>query len=142
MATVGQQPRSDHHRMTDFDEEQLGRVAWEVRERARVHGPTRVGAAAITASGQVFVGCNVEHRFRSHDVHAEVNALTSMVAAGAGPAVAVVIAAERERFTPCGSCLDWIFEVGGPSCLVGSQPQQGAPIAWLRADELMPHYPY
>ena len=127
--------------MSPRDEERLGEIAWQVRERARVHGPTRVGAVAMAGDGQLFAGCNVEHRFRSHDVHAEVNALTSMVAAGAGPAVALLIAAERERFTPCGSCLDWIFEVGGPECLVGFQPRPRGSVIWLRADELMPHYP-
>ena len=41
-----------------------------------------------------------------------------MVAAGDGHAVTVFIAAERERFTPCGACLDWIFELGGAECVV------------------------
>ncbi len=120
----------------------LGDAAWEVREHARVHGPTRVGAAALTAEGAIFVGCNVEHRFRSHDVHAEVNALTCMVAGGGTQAVAVLVAAERDRFTPCGSCLDWIFELGGAGCMVAFQPKRDARIEALRADELMPHYPY
>lgn len=120
----------------------LGEHAWRARENARVHGTTRVGAAALSEQGGIHAGCNVEHIFRSHDVHAEVNALTNMVAAGEGPAVAVVVAAERERFTPCGSCLDWIFELGSPGTLVGFQPQPDAKIEVLRADELMPHYPY
>jgi hypothetical protein len=33
---------------------------------------------------------------------AEVNALTTMAAAGDGPATAVLVAGERERFMPCG----------------------------------------
>jgi len=119
----------------------LGQAAWQVREHARAHGPTRVGAAVLTTEGMIFIGCNVEHRFRSHDVHAEVNALTSMVAAGGTTAVAVLVAAERDRFTPCGSCLDWIFELGGAGCLVAFQPRPEASIVALRADELMPHYP-
>lgn len=119
----------------------LGEAAWAVREHARVHGPTRVGAAVLTDDGDVHVGCNVEHTFRSHDVHAEVNALTNMVVSGGGRAVAVLIAAERDRFTPCGSCLDWIFELGGADCLVAFQPRPGAPVNVLRADQLMPHYP-
>jgi cytidine deaminase len=120
----------------------LGQAAWTAREHARVHGPTRVGAAVLDSEGGIFIGCNVEHRFRSHDVHAEVNALTTLVAAGGGVAVAVLIAAERDRFTPCGSCLDWIFELGGPECLVAFQPRPGGEVKALRADELMPHYPH
>ena len=116
-------------------------AAWSVRERARVHGKTRVGAAVLSEQGNVHVGCNVEHLFRSHDVHAEVNALTSMAAAGEGPAIGVLIAAERTRFTPCGGCLDWIFELGGPETLVAFQADPGGTAVILRADELMPHYP-
>ncbi|ART68174.1 hypothetical protein BTO20_05855 [Mycobacterium dioxanotrophicus] len=119
----------------------LSDAAWGARENAHLHGKTAVGAAALSAQGNMYSGCNVEHRFRAHDVHAEVNALTSMTAAGDGPAVAIVIAAARERFTPCGSCLDWIFELGGPDCLVSFQGQPGGPVETLRADELMPHYP-
>lgn len=95
----------------------------------------------LSAEGGVFSGCNVEHRFRSHDVHAEVNALTTMIAAGHSSARAVLIAAERNRFTPCGACLDWIFELGGDDCIVAFQGKRGAPVDALTAAELMPHYP-
>src|SRR3712207_8762813 len=61
------------------------------------HGPTRVGAAVLGADGGIYAGCNVEHKFRSHDVHAEVNALTSLVAGGGNSAVAVLVVAERDR---------------------------------------------
>lgn len=121
---------------------ELADRAWAVRENARAHGPTRVGAAVLASDGSVFTGCNVEHRFRSHDVHAEVNALSGMVAAGRSDARAIVIAAERDHFTPCGACLDWIFELGGPNCLVAFQRVPGGEVAALRADELMPYYPY
>ena len=119
----------------------LSRAAWSVMENARVHGKTKVGAAVMSAQGQIFEGCNVEHRFRSHDVHAEVNALTTMASVGHGPAIAILIASRRERFTPCGGCLDWIFELAGPECLVAFQGQPGDSRLELRARELMPHYP-
>lgn len=121
--------------------EALAEAAWAVRDRAHVHGKTKVGAAVLSSDGGIFAGCNVEHRFRSHDVHAEVNALTTMVAAGHSEALAVVIASQRDRFTPCGACLDWIFELGGPGCLVAFQHAPGAAIEALPADQLMPHYP-
>jgi cytidine deaminase len=120
---------------------QLAPLAWDVRARARVIGPTRVGCAVMASDGSIYVGCNVEHRFRSHDVHAEVNAITSMIANGQQKLVAVVIAAERERFTPCGACMDWIFEFGGGQCLVAFQAQRGGPLDTYRAEELMPFYP-
>lgn len=119
----------------------LAAEAWKARDNARVHGPTKVGAAVLTTDGRIFTGCNIEHRYRSHDIHAEVNALTTMAAAGGGTALGVVIAAARDRFTPCGACLDWIFELGGPDCSVSFQGQPGGAIETFRADELMPHYP-
>ena len=85
--------------------EQLGRAAWAVRDKARVIGPTKVGCAVMSREGVVWTGCNVEHRFRSHDIHAEVCALSSLVAGGDTLAVALVVAATRVQFTPCGSCL-------------------------------------
>ncbi len=127
---------------SDFQWVLLGEAAWRVREQARILGKTKVGAAVLAGDSRIHVGCNVEHRFRAHDVHAEVNALSTLVAAGDGyPAIAIVIAAERERFTPCGCCMDWIFELGGPGCLVAFQGQPDGPMEVLRADELMPHYP-
>ena len=38
---------------------------------------------------------------------------------------AIVIVADRTKFTPCGGCLDWIFEFGGPACKVGYQTKKG-----------------
>ena len=121
--------------------DQLVDFAWDVRERAHVVGKTKVGCAAMSADGEIFVGCNVEHVFRCHDVHAEVNAITSMVAGGATKLAIIVIAAERERFTPCGGCLDWIFQFGGDNCLVVSQALRGGKFFKARARELMPFYP-
>ena len=66
-----------------------------------------------------------------------------MTAAVDGPAVAILVAAQRDRFTPCRSCLNWIFELGGPATFVAFQGDQDfGEIDVLRADELMPHYPY
>lgn len=101
-----------------------------------------MGAAALADDGRVFAGCNIEHRFRSHDIHAEPNVLATLVAAGATACRAVLIAAERDNFTPCGSCMDWVMEIGGPECLVGFQREPGGIVAWREARELMPYYPH
>ena len=118
----------------------LAEVAWNVREHAFVIGPTRVGCAVLAGDGRVFSGCNIEHKFRSHDVHAEVNAITSMVAAGARQLIAVVVVAEREQFTPCGACMDWIMQFCD-DCLVAFQSGPNANFLTYSARELMPHYP-
>jgi Cytidine deaminase len=120
----------------------LGEAAWGARSKARLYGPTAVGCAALADDGNTYVGCNIEHRYRAHDVHAEVNAISSLVAGGAARLVAIVIAAERSKFTPCGSCMDWIFELGGPGVLVRNETAPGVPGLDLTAAELMPHYPH
>ena len=33
-----------------------------------------------------------------------------MISAGKKKLDAILVVAERDKFTPCGSCLDWIFE--------------------------------
>jgi cytidine deaminase len=116
--------------------------AWQARANARVLGATKVGCAVVDETGLlVATGCNVEHRFRSHDIHAETNALSSLVTAGGTGLGAVVIAAERSRFSPCGACLDWIFELGGSRCLVGWQSTPAGEIIVVTASDLMPYYP-
>jgi cytidine deaminase len=120
----------------------LGEAAWKARQFARIYGTTKVGCAVEADDGRVFVGCNVEHRFRSHDVHAEVAALAALVSAGAQRAIRLFIAAERSQFTPCGSCLDWIFEIGGETCVVFSQSIPNGPTTAYTAEELMPFYPH
>lgn len=120
----------------------LSPYAWEVRENAHIIGNTRVGCALLTATNRVYSGCNVEHRFRSHDIHAEVNAISSMIAAGDEEIAYLLVTAERERFTPCGACMDWIMEFTGNPCFVGFQGVPDGPLTVYTADELMPYYPH
>lgn len=128
----------------NLDPERLAELtsgAWKVRARSRIIGNTAVGCAVLDEHGRVFVGCNIEHRFRSHDIHAETSALSALVSGGGSRPVALLIAAERERFTPCGACLDWIFELGGPDCLVLTQRSADDEPRAYRAESLMPYYP-
>jgi cytidine deaminase len=70
-----------------------------------------------------------------------VNAITSMVAMGKRRAVALVVASERDHFTPCGACMDWIMQFGGGECAIGvSSNRTNLPI-WYSANSLMPFYP-
>ncbi len=118
----------------------LSQAAWAARDNAHLHGKTAVGCAVLATDGNRYMGCNVEHRYRCHDIHAEMNTLSAMVAHGGGRAVVVLIAAVREKFTPCGSCLDWIFELGGSDCVVVAESAPGLRTSYTAA-ELMPHYP-
>ena len=119
----------------------MSKKAWKSQKNAKVVGTTRVGAAALSSGGEVFVGCNVEHRFRSHDIHAEVSAISSLVSSGEKELKAILVVAERDNFTPCGGCMDWIYELGGPDCIVGFQNAMNSTIKKYLAKDLMPYYP-
>lgn len=129
--------------ITEVERSKLLNAAWLVRERAHVIGPTRVGCAVLASNSELFVGCNVEHRFRSHDVHAEVNAIGNMISQiGTSEIRALAVAAEREHFTPCGSCMDWILQFAAEDCLVFAQSKVDGPVKTYKVSELMPYYPY
>ena len=127
-------------KIDDSTWKKLSVSAWKYRENARILGKTMVGAAVIS-KGNMFGGCNIEHKFRSHDIHAEISAISSMISSGFKQLDAIIIVSERDKFTPCGGCLDWIFEFGGPKCLVGYQTKKDGKITIFSADKLMPHYP-
>ena len=123
----------------------LGVEAWDARGNARLTptGRTKVGAVvANTRDDLIFKGCNIEHSFRSHDIHAEPCAISSLIAAGYKTFDTILIVAERDRFTPCGSCMDWIMEIGGPKVQVMFQGKPGGDISVYSAEELMPQYPF
>jgi len=119
---------------------ELADSAWNFRKNARVLGKTKVGAAVLS-KGKIIGGCNIEHKFRSHDIHAEISAISAMISSGNKKLDAIIVVAERTKFTPCGSCLDWIFEFGGSNCLVAYQTKKNGKITIFQAKELMPHYP-
>lgn len=94
-----------------------------VSVRANAHAPYsrfQVGAAIRTASGQVFVGCNVENVAYPEGTCAEAGAIAAMVAAGAkGPInEALVIADSPRPVTPCGGCRQRLSEFGGPDMVL------------------------
>ncbi len=127
-------------KITDSIWKDLANHAWKYRKNARILGKTKVGAAVLSKD-KIFGGCNIEHKFRSHDIHAEISAISHMVSSGSKKLDAILVVAERTKFTPCGGCLDWIFEFGGPKCLVGYQTKKDGKITIFKAEELMPHYP-
>jgi cytidine deaminase len=119
--------------------QEMSTRAWQVRENS--NGKTKVGAAVYTARGNIYTGCNVEHRYRCHDIHAEVNAIGNMVSQGETEFKAILIVADRDFFTPCGSCMDWIMQHGGDDCMVKFENAK-LDFKIFRSIDLMPHYPH
>lgn len=90
----------------------LKEAATKVRENAHVpYSKFKVGAALKTASGAVFVGCNVENVAYPEGTCAEAGAIAAMVAAGETEIVeAYVIAGSPMPVTPCGGCRQKLAE--------------------------------
>ncbi|WP_194949292.1 cytidine deaminase [Actinomyces trachealis] len=78
-----------------------------------------VGAAGVTADGQVVVGCNVENASYGLGLCAECAMVGALALSGGGRLVAVAcVNGNEEPVVPCGRCRQLIFEHGGPECLV------------------------
>lgn len=114
--------------------------AWKTRNNSFTFGNTKVGAAVYSLKNNIYVGCNAEHIFRCHDIHAEVNAIGNMISAGEKKIKAILIVADREMFTPCGSCMDWIIQHSEEDCLIGIENKSKS-LRIFRIDDLMPYYP-
>ncbi|MCB2137299.1 MAG: cytidine deaminase [Rhodobacteraceae bacterium] len=85
-----------------------------VRENAYApYSRFKVGAAIRAASGQVYVGCNVENVAYPEGTCAEAGAIAAMVAAGETQLVEVcVIADSPDPVPPCGGCRQKLAEFG------------------------------
>ncbi len=87
-------------------------AATKVRLRAYApYSHFKVGASLRTASGAVFVGCNVENVAYPEGTCAEAGAIAAMIAGGETRiAELYVIADSPEPVTPCGGCRQKIAE--------------------------------
>jgi cytidine deaminase len=125
--------------MTELDPELLA-AAQEVQRAAySPYSNYRVGAAIRSASGTVFVGCNVENAAFPLGSCAEAGAIAAMVAAGERAIVEVVVVTDgAEPGTPCGGCRQRLREFAAPDVGVHSVAVSGASWSSTVAD-LLPH---
>lgn len=128
--------------LTDAVAAQLLQQAQEASERAYApFSGFHVGAAILTASGQVFTGCNVENSSYGLTNCAERTAIFSAVAAGALSrqhelAAVAVVNREGAICSPCGACRQVIFEFG-PEAVVIYRSHSGEMVQ-SKASELLP----
>lgn len=69
----------------------------------------KVGAALLTASAEIFLGCNVENASYGLTICAERVAVTTAIAAGQSEFLALAIASQQAA-TPCGACRQVLSE--------------------------------
>lgn len=96
-----------------------------------------VGAAVLTRSGKIFVGCNVENSSYGATICAERVAVCSAIAAGEREVVEIALIAETDRpLKPCGICRQVLIELA-PELRVTMANQTGA-ILTIPIGELLP----
>lgn len=96
----------------DSGRQDLIRQASDVRKNAYTpYSGYSVGAALLSASGQVFTGANVENAVYPLTMCAERNAVFKAVSEGEQSFQAIAVVT-RDGGTPCGSCRQVLSEFG------------------------------
>lgn len=95
-----------------MEADELVRRAIEARKNAYAfYSGYPVGAAVLTASGNVYTGCNVENASTGLTVCAERTAIQKAVSEGDQSIVALAVVTE-EGASPCGACRQVLLEFG------------------------------
>ncbi len=125
--------------MSAIDWHALKAAALAVQARAYVpYSNYRVGAALLTASGEIIAGCNVENATFGATCCAERNAVFAAVAQGHRAFRAVAVATNGEDpGTPCGICRQVLAEFGMDIDILCFTPEGAEQIYRLSA--LLPH---
>lgn len=96
----------------------------------------RVGAAAITDTGDIVVGANIENAAYGASICAEANAITNAISAGANSIDTVaVVCLDGDPCTPCGNCRQIMREFGVQRILLRNP--DGSPMA-VTLEDLLP----
>jgi len=127
--------------VTEPDWERLRTAAMAVAERAYApYSGLRVGAAAVTESGTIVTGCNVENSSYPVGTCAEAGLVAALHAQGYERLVAVATwspDAADQPLMPCGACRQILFEAGGAALRV-ARGHGDSPLAELLPDAFGP----
>ncbi|WP_434311312.1 cytidine deaminase [Hominifimenecus sp. rT4P-3] len=121
----------------------LVEAAWAMLPKAYVpYSHFHVGAALLTADGEVFTGCNVENASYGAAICAERTALVKAVSEGKRDFQAIAVVGGRDGVVtdfapPCGICRQVLAEFCGPDFLIllAKSPEE---IRVFRLEELLP----
>ncbi len=122
------------------EQERLIEVATQAMVSAYApYSKFKVGAAVLTATGEVFPGCNVENASYGLSMCAERNAIANAVISSQKDKITVraiaVVNSQNVPCSPCGACRQVIWEFGQDAQVIfwGSQGWQT-----LTIKELLP----
>jgi len=117
----------------------LKEAAIAVRENAYApYSKFKVGAAMRTASGAVYVGCNVENAAYPEGTCAEAGAIAAMIAAGDSEITAAYVVADAALpVPPCGGCRQKLAEFSKADVEITMATMTGRENT-MRMDALLP----
>lgn len=118
----------------------LIKSAESVAENAKVdHSHFMVGAAILSDTGNIYVGCNVEFDNYSNTIHAEEAALSALVSAGENHPLAIAIFTFGDTiYFPCGMCRQSLYELGGPDLEIISSSSNTREVKRGKMGDLLP----
>jgi len=124
--------------LTIQDKENLIRRAKEARELAYApYSRYRVGAAVLSADGQVFTGSNIENAAYPSSLCAERVAIFKAVSEGHRKLEAVAVVTKNGG-SPCGGCRQVMREFGGKQMVVLIADESGMLMEEYTLDQLLP----
>jgi cytidine deaminase len=125
--------------MTQPDYAALIEAAITARERAYApYSQFRVGAAVLTADGNIFLGGNIENAAYPMTICAERVAIFSAYAAGEREIIALAVVTPTDDVaSPCGACRQVIFELAPQSTVI--LLNLGGAQRLVKPQDLLPH---
>lgn len=117
----------------------LFQQALKVRELAHApYSKFKVGSAIRTATGKIFVGCNVENIAYPEGSCAEAGAISAMIAGGEKQIEEIIVVADSPvPVSPCGGCRQKIAEFSSADTSVLIAGLDGE-VSRKRIGELLP----
>jgi cytidine deaminase len=126
-----------------------GGVDWDALRAAAVDAAQRaycpysklkVGAAALTETGRLITGCNVENASYGLGLCAECTLVGQLRLSGDDRLVALACrSGAGDLLMPCGRCRQVIYEFGGPELIVDT-PDGPRDMAWVLPSAFGPEH--
>lgn len=95
-----------------IEEQKKSLIAAAIQASEHAYAPYsqyRVGAALLTSTGKIFLGCNVENASYGATICAERTAVAKAVSEGERDFEAIAVATQNGG-SPCGICRQFMFE--------------------------------
>lgn len=121
--------------LEEFDSQNLIKAATQALAKAYApYSQFKVGAAVLTTTGKIFLGCNVENASYGLSVCAERNAIANALISREEDKIEIkaiaIVNSQNIPCSPCGACRQVIWEFGQEAQIIfqGSQGWQQSSI--------------